>query len=181
MKRTLTLLGTATLAVLLAGCEARTDRTDAGGVILSLSDFDGLPMVVSASADCCLVKVDKMTLSNIAKRPGGRTSELMNVEIQSYEVTYEREDRGTRKPPKLIQTIFGVVPVNGTSDLENYPVMRMDQFNNVPIKDLIDFGFDRETNSTVIRLKLTIRFFGRTLSGDPVVSAPASFSVEVIP
>ncbi len=181
MKRTLTLLGMATLAILLAGCEARTDRTDAGGVILSLSDFDGLPIIVSASGNCCIVQVEQMTLSNIAKRPGGQTSDLMNVEIQSYEVTYDREDTGTRRPPKLVQSIFGVVPVNGTSQLDNYPVMREDQFNNVPIKDLRQFGYDRETNSTVVRLKLTIRFFGRTLSGDPVASAPASFSVEVIP
>jgi len=45
--------------------------------------------------------------------------------------------------------------------------MRTDQFNNVPIEDLLDYGYDRETGSTVIRLKFAIRFFGRTLSGDP--------------
>lgn len=181
MKRAIHALGLIFLVSFLAGCEARTDRTDAGGVILSLTDFDGLPIVVSASQDCCLVGVEQMTLANVAKRPGGATSELMNVEVQSYEVVYTREDTGTRTPPKLIQSIFGVVPVNGTSELRNYPVMRVDQFNNLPIKDLLDFGRDRETNSTVIRLRLTLRFFGRTLSGDPVISAPASFSIEVIP
>ncbi len=74
-----------------------------------------------------------------------------------------------------------MVPAGGTSQLDNYPVMRTDQFSNVPIEDLIDYGYDRETGSTVIRLRLAIRFFGRTLSGKPVDSAPAYFSVEVVP
>lgn len=181
MNRTIKTLALAFAALALTACESRTDKTDGGGVLLSLSDFDGLPVVVSASGDCCNVAVTSMTLQNIAKTPGGTTSDLMNVEIQSYEVVYTREDTGTRVPPKLVQSIFGVVPVNGTSQLDNYPVMRTDQFNNVPIEDLLDYGYDRETGSTVIRLKFAVRFFGRTLSGDPVESAPAYFSVEIVP
>ena len=33
------------LAVGIAGCDSRTDRTDGGGVLLSVSDFDGLPLL----------------------------------------------------------------------------------------------------------------------------------------
>ncbi len=181
MNRMIKTLALTCVALVFAGCEARTDKTDGGGVLLSLSDFDGLPVVVSASGSCCNVAIEEMTLQNIAKNPNGDISDLMNVEIQSYEVIYAREDTGTRVPPPLVQSIFGVVPVGGTSTLENYPVMRTDQFNNVPIKDFLDYGYDRETGSTVIRLRLGIRFFGRTLSGDSVESAPAYFSVEVVP
>lgn len=181
MKRMIKTLALTCAALAFVGCESRTDKVDGGGVLLSLSDFDGLPVVVSASGDCCNVAVDEMTLQNVVKDPNGTTSDLMNVEIQSYEVVYTREDTGTRVPPKLVQAIFGVVPVNGTSTLNDYPVMRTDQFNNVPIKDFLDFGYDRETGSTVIRLKFGIRFFGRTLSGKPVESAPAYFSVEIVP
>lgn len=181
MNRMIKTLALTCAALAFVGCEARTDKVDGGGVLLSLSDFDGLPVVVSASTDCCNVAVEEMTLQNVVKDPNGVSSDLMNVEIQSYEVIYSREDTGTRVPPPLVQAIFGVVPVNGVSTLNNYPVMRTDQFNNVPIKDLVDYGFDRETGSTVIRLRFGIRFFGRTLSGKPVESAPAYFSVEVVP
>src|SRR6187455_96410 len=126
-------------ALALAGCESRTDKVDGGGVLLSLSDFDGLPIIISASGDCCQVGVGTMTLTSIAKNPDAPTSSLMNVEIQSYEVTYTREDTGNRVPPKLVQSIFGVVPVGGTSTLDNYPVLREDQFNNQPFLDLKNF------------------------------------------
>ena len=180
MNRMIKTLALSCVALAFLGCEARTDKTDGGGVLLSLTDFDGLPISVSASG-CCLVSIDSMTLQNVVKDPSGTTSDLMNVEIQSYEVVYTREDTGTRVPPKFVEAIFGVVPVNSTSTLDNYPVMRTDQFNNVPLKDMAALGFDPETGSTVIRLRFTIRFFGRTLSGDSVESAPASFSVEVVP
>jgi hypothetical protein len=181
MNRTIKTLALSCLVLALAGCESSTDKVDAGGVILSLSDFDGLPIFVSATGDCCSVAVETMTLQSIAKNPSGPTGPLMNVEIQSYEVVYTREDTGTRTPPRLVQSIFGVVPIGGTSQLDNYPVIREDQFNSQPFLDLQDFGRDTQTGSTVVRMRLTIRFFGRTLSGDAVESAPASFSIEVRP
>jgi len=180
MNRTIKTLALSCLALALAGCES-PDKVDAGGVILSLSDFDGLPISISATGSCCSVAVASMTLTSISKNPGGPTGPLMNVEIQSYEVIYTREDTGNRTPPRLVQSIFGVVPVNGTSQLDNYPVLREDQFNSQPFLDLQDFGRDTQTGTTVVRLRLTIRFFGRTLSGDAVESTPASFSVEVVP
>ena len=38
------------LAVSLAACESRTDRTDGGGILLSISDFDGLPIAISVNS-----------------------------------------------------------------------------------------------------------------------------------
>jgi hypothetical protein len=181
MKTIYKTLALSCLALSLVGCESSTDQVDAGGVILSLTDFDGLPIVVSASGNCCSVAVEQMTLESISKNPSGPTGPLMNVEIQSYEVSYTREDTGTRTPPRLVQSIFGVVPINGTSTLDNYPVIREDQFNNQPFRDLQNLGIDSQTGSSVVRMRLTIRFFGRTLSGDAVESTPASFSIEVVP
>jgi hypothetical protein len=37
------------LVIGLLGCESRTDRTDGGGVLLSITDFDGLPIAVSVN------------------------------------------------------------------------------------------------------------------------------------
>lgn len=179
MNRIQKTLALSCFALALVGCESATDKVDAGGVMLSVTDFDGLPIVVSATGNCCQVSIETMTIESIAKNPGAPTSPLMNVELQSYEVIFTREDTGTRVPPKLVQSIFGTVPVGGTSQLDNYPIMREDQFNNQPFRDLQDFGRDTETGSSVVRMRVSIRFFGRTLSGDTVDSQPASFSIEV--
>ena len=61
------------------------------------------------------------------------------------------------------------------------PFIRAHQLTSPPLSDLADFGRDRETGSTVIPLDVTLRFFGRTLSGDDIASAPASFTIEVVP
>lgn len=168
----------------VAGCNQRTDEVDSGGVILSISSFNGLPVVVSASgaaANGGLVQIASLVTTSVIKNPGRDVSQLMNVELESYEVTYTRADTGTRVPPPLIEYIFGVVPVGQTNTLNNPPIMRIDQWNNPPLRDLLVFGRDLETNSTVIRLTVGIRMFGHTLSGKKVESAPAYFTLDIVP
>ena len=183
MNRFARIFGLALVVLAFVGCEARTDKTDGGGIILTISDFDGLPIAISASASAAagVVQIGSITVQSVVKNPGQPTSALMTVEIESYEVTFERQDTGTRVPPRLKEYVFGTVTAGGTFILLNGPFMRIDQFNNQPIKDLLDFGVDTQTGSAVIRLKVGLRFFGRTLSGDPVESAPGFFTLEVFP
>ena len=181
MNRMIKTLALTCAALAFVGCESRTDKVDGGGVLLSLSDFDGLPVVVSASGDCCSVAVESMTLQSVIKNPGGASSDLMNVEIQSYEVTFTRADTGTRVPPKLVNYVFGIAPANGTFDLLNGPFMRAEQFNTQPILDLKNRGIDSETGSRQVRLNVGLRFFGHTLGGNSVESNTAFFTLEVTP
>src|SRR3990167_3507007 len=181
MKNASKLLILGCLVVGLLGCEQRTDKTDGGGVLLSISDFDGLPISVSASGSGGVAQIEQLTISNIVKDPTGSSSELMNVELESMEVVYTRADAGTRTPPTLVEFIFGVVPAGGTMTIDNMPFMRPAQIENPPISDPLDFGFDQETGSQVIRLTVRLRFFGRTLSGKEVESAPAYFTIDVVP
>ncbi len=174
------------LAVGVAGCDSNTDRTDGGGVLLSVSDFDGLPLLASVNSTLStggLIQIESLTIQNIAKNPTGTTSDLMNVEIQSYEVQYSRADRGTRVPTPFVRGIFGVAPVDGTVDYENLPVMSSDQLNQLPLSDLkfSNGGFDKETGETKIVMNFSVRFFGRTLSGDTVDTQPIFFTIEFIP
>jgi hypothetical protein len=187
------MLRRATLATLitilgfgLGACESRTDKTDGGGVLLSVSDFDGLPVQVGVNntlASGGLVQIGEITIQNIAKDPRATTSSLMNVEIESYEVIYTRADVGTRVPPSLVRNVFGVSPVNGTQVYENLPIMSLEQLDAVPLSDLqfINGGFDRETGNQTILLNFRMRFFGRTLTGDAVQTEPIGFTIEFVP
>lgn len=171
------------LAVSLLGCEGRTDRTDGGGVLLSITDFDGLPITLAVNSSNGFLQIGEIQITNVVKNPDIVGSILMNVEIESYEVTYTRGDTGTIVPPILVRGLFGVVPVNAVFTVENLPVLAPEQFNVPPISDLlfVNGGFDKETGSRQIILNFHLRFFGRTLSGDAVETAPASFTVTVTP
>ena len=103
-------------ALAVASCRARTDRSE-GTVVLTVSDFDGLPVSVSLNSEINATNrvpfsIDSITLRNVSKEPGGTTSPLQDIEIRSYEVTFRRRDTGTRVPPPFTQGLFGVVPVS---------------------------------------------------------------------
>jgi hypothetical protein len=104
----------------------------------------------------------------------------MNVEIDSFEITFSRGDTGTRLPPPLVRNLFGVVPVNGTDIIENLEILTLQQLGAPPLSDLltINGGIDTETGGQTILLNFSLRFFGRTLSGDEVETAPARFTIE---
>jgi hypothetical protein len=172
-------LATLTLAVL--GCEARTDKSDGGGILLSLS-IDGWPAIISVSdPDVPPVTIEQLIVKSVVKNPGRPTSELMKVELDKYEVTFQRDDTGTRLPPRLVENIIGSVDPGGTFTCLDCFLMRVDQFNNQPLRDMIEFGFDTETDSQVIRFRVGVQFFGKTLSGDTVETAPGFFTMEVVP
>jgi hypothetical protein len=182
------LVRSALLGVLMVGvlsCEARTDRTDTGGVLLSVSDFDGLPFAISVNDEGFpgFVQVDSLTIQSVVLNPSAPSSSLMDVELRSYQVRYRRVDTGTRTPRPLVNAFFGNVPSGGTDTINNLVLLGPEQLSNVPLSDLlfVNGGFDKETGSRVIKLELELTFFGRTLSGDDVSTNPARFSIDFTP
>jgi len=173
----------ALLAIGLLSCESRTDKTDGGGVLLSISAFNGLPVTFSVNNGGTLVQVDNLTLRNVAKNPSAETGALMDVEVTNYTVTYKRLDKGTRTPPALSDGLFGTVPVNSTDVIVNLPVMTAAQLRNPPLSDLLlaNGGLDSETLSPVIPIELQLTFYGKTLSGDSVSTQTATWHIDFTP
>jgi hypothetical protein len=181
-RRTVLLLLLA-VALVASSCRSRTDTSE-GSVILSVSHFDGLPVHVSlatAAATTGGFQVGTITLRNFPKDPASGTSDLQGIEMRSYTITYRRRDTGTRVPPPVTNQIFGLVTVNGTLDLLNLPFLTEDQLQSPPLSDLVNFGRDTETGTSVVVLDVTYQFFGRTLSGDDIASAPSGFTIDVTP
>ena len=183
MKRLLIVI--ALLSLVLWGCEERTDESGSGGVILSVSDFDGLPAEIGVNLLQLIgfLSIGEITIDSHSTDPGGSVSSLMNVEMDSYEVSFSRADAGTILPPPLVQKIFGVTPVNGSQLYENLRILSLEQIESRPLADLlfVNGGFDKETGEAFTRLNLSMRFFGRTLSGDPVQTTPISFTGTFVP
>ena len=172
------------LAVLMVGmlsCEARTDRTDTGGVLLTVSDYDLGNITIPVSVNGNLyVQAESLTIQSVVLNPGSPTSSLMDVELKSYQVRYRRVDAGTRTPRPLVDGIFGNVPQGGNDEINDLVLMGPEQLRNTPLSDLllVNGGFDKETGSPIIKLELEITFFGKTLSGDEVSSNPVRFALD---
>ena len=169
-----------TLAVLLFGC-SDLETLDTGGVLLQV-EFVDLPGQVGVN-ESDTVQVPSIAVNSIVTNPAGGTSSLMDVLIDVYEVTFVRADTGTRTPPAFIYRRAGTVPVGGTLNLTNFPIMSSEQMRSPPISDLLfeNGGIDEETGSSVIKINATFTIYGKTVAGDDVASQPRTETFEFIP
>src|SRR5262249_23817476 len=132
MKRKIALLLCSLAVFMLAGsCRSRTDRS-AGTVLLTFGTITGIPTLVSMGSlvgpgGTDQVIIQNFVLDNIAKDPTGTTSSLQDIEVNQYQVTYKRQDSGTRVPPTLVAGLEVEVPINSTGTITNLPILRTNQ------------------------------------------------------
>jgi hypothetical protein len=170
-------------ALVASSCNSRAERSD-GTVLLEISSFTTLPVSLSlsqAASQSGSFQIPSLTLTNLLKDPTSTGTAFQDIELRSYEITYRRRDTGTRVPPPLTGQIFGTVPAGGTDTVTNLPFFTNNQLLSPPLSDLINFGRDTETGSAIIVLDISLRIFGRTVSGDDVASQTATFTLEVTP
>lgn len=178
MKNLLTATLLAALLLSLYGCEERTEQTDSGGVLL---EVEFVTTVIAVGVEESLtVQIPQIDINSIVIDPTGPQSSLMDVQLETLEVTFSRADTGTRVPPPFLFNIIGTVPVGGTLTLNNFPIMGPDQTRSEPLSDLllVNGGFDKETGETSILMNVTFRAFGRTLTGTAVSSVPRTQTIE---
>jgi hypothetical protein len=184
MNRIARVLALSLVPLAFVGCETQ-DEIDQGGVIVVISSFDlaGIPAIMSVDAEFPVVSSSDATIT-VNSRPrnaGQPTSQLMDVIIEGYEVSFTRGDTGTRVPPTLTEPIGGLAPTPGDFVLNGLILMRRQQFEEGPLRDLRDFRIDTETQSSQVRLVWHLRFFGRTVSGELVTTNTISFNLDATP
>ncbi len=169
------------MVLVVFGCEERTEETDSGGVLLEVTFTSTVSRVgVEESEE---VSIPVITIDSVVANPTGATSSLMDVQLRSMEATFSRADTGTRVPPPHFFNIISTVPVGGSLTLTSFPIMSIEQMRSPPLSDLliVNGGFDRETGNTFIRLNVTFRVFGTTLTGTNVASQPRTQTIEFVP
>ena len=167
--------------IALMGCTDNVGEVDTGGVALQVEFVDSVFRVGVNDTD--ILALPTIQIDNITTRPGGATSSLMDVDLNTVEIVYSRADTGTRVPVPFVFNVVGLVPSGGQLTFNDLPVMTVDQLRGEPLADLLfqNGARDSETGASVIKIKLTIRFFGRTLGGFDVASAPRSQTFEFVP
>jgi hypothetical protein len=167
-------------ALIASSCNSRAERTD-GTVLLEITSVSGVPVSVPLSSSSSF-QITTVQLANVLKDPSATVgSNFQDIELRSYEVTYRRRDTGTRVPPPISARIFGTVPAGSIATLSNLSFLTNDQLLSPPLSDLSKFGRDTETGSAIIVMDVSIRIFGRTISGDDVASQTVTFTIEVTP
>ena len=171
------------LALVLAGCDERTEESDTGGVLLEVDFGTLLPFrasVNSAINSGSVVTAQSLTINSVISNPTGGVSSLMDVELDSLEVTFQRADGGTRLPPPYVVKLLATVPAGGGFTIAGQELMSFDQLNNPPLSDLLteNGGFDKETGLTYIRMNLFIKVFGKTLGNRRVESVARPHTME---
>ena len=176
------LLKTALVVTLLVtfGC-ADQEEVDQGGVALQV-EFVNSPFRVGVN-DQDAFPIPTIEISSIVANTNAPTSDLMNVALDLYEVTFSRADGGGRVPPPFVFNLSGIVPVGGQLTLSNFPLMSSAQMRGEPLSDLLfeNGGFDRETGNSSITLNARFIVFGKTLAGDDVASIPRTETFEFVP
>jgi len=167
----------ALLLALLPGCSTNTQGDDAAPVFLS-GEFTEL-LLEKLLIEGTPVQFKTTTLRCRLKVPGAGSLQFLDVQIDSYVVSWSRLDGGTKA--SAAETFAGniIVPVGGTSTLNNYQYMTADALLRSPLDQLYPFngGIDRETGRTSIRQAGHVIWYGHTLSGQPVVSNEATFDL----
>ncbi len=122
------------------------------------------------------VQIDTITLRSALKDVTAvDTRGYADVQVNSYTVVFRRTDGGTLVPPPQTFGCGIVLPVNGTSTLNNFPVLYAPAVQQSPFDQLLPFngGIDRQTGRDEIDTAFDITFFGTTVSGKRVQSETA--------
>lgn len=168
-------------ALSLWGCDEEIQENDSGGIVLTVA-FTVSPTIIGVN-DQDRVTIGTMDIDSIVVNQTAATSELMDVEVSTMEVTFTRADSGSRVPVPYVVQLLGTVPVGGTLTYSNLPVLGIEQMREPPLSDLLfeNGGVDKETGNDYIRLNVNVRVFGRTRGGEDVASRLRGETIEFVP
>ena len=184
MKTVRQLLVLTLVALASFGCDDFVEEVDQGGVLLNLDFTSTTNRIGVNNIDAGgLFTLNTLTVNSIVVRPGGATSQLMDVQLNTIEVTYSRADTGTRVPPALVYNIVGNVPAGGQVAFNNVVILSVEQIERPPLSDLLfeNGAIDKETGSELIKMDISIRVFGQTIGGESVASQPRTQTYEIFP
>lgn len=175
------------LATIAAGCTAGPHDDSPAPVVLVIGNInqtsDPFGDVIS-SGGTVLEDTIEVNFTARLKNPSDMTQPaLQDVLINRYEVTFERTDGGTAVPAgfqRSTNTRVRITPHGQQSDLTttlDVTIVPSTSKTQPPISHLIAPGFEPGTGFVNIQVRATLRFFGETVSGQPV-SASATMSIN---
>ena len=159
---------------LIVGCSNSAGQSESP-VFLTVS-IELQPGFINV-ANAVPVQLKTIKIDSHRKNPDSvDTLGFSDVQLNSYTVIFRRTDGGTMVPPMQTFGCGVVVPHDGTSTLENFPVLYAADVQQTPFDQLLPFngGIDRQTGRDEIDTAFDLTFYGLTASGKRVQSDTAS-------
>jgi hypothetical protein len=119
-----------------------------------------------------------LIIQSKGKSPTAILSSQDDAILNQWVITPSRSDGGTVASPQWQNFITIYVPAGGTTSLSNFPIYPAEYFQRPPLLQLFpqNGGFDKETGQTVIRERLHVEIFGKTVAGK---SVSVAFDVDI--
>lgn len=164
------------LLPLAVGCTNRQGESEAPVSISATISGSNNPLIVNI-AQVAPLQVTEIDLTSNFKNPNATDPQhFADVNLTSYVVSYSRVDGGTRVPAPETFGGFLLLPSGGSAQYHNPPIMYAYAIQQSPFDQLLPFngGIDQETGRSEIDIVASIVFYGETVSGFRVASAPLS-------
>ncbi|HVT43165.1 MAG TPA: hypothetical protein VMT00_02130 [Thermoanaerobaculia bacterium] len=123
-------------------------------------------------ADAGCGDLGTILLRAITKRTDVSDTRFLDIRLQRLRVSYVRTDGGSLIPQPFVQTISGILPVNGTATLNRFFVFEVNALTQAPFAALQpnNGGIDPETGQPFVKMDVILEIFGETLSGENVAT-----------
>jgi len=107
-------------------------------------------------------------------------TDLLDVKLDRYQVTYLRTDGGKLVPPSFVRSTSQVITLTGgNQSLSDFIAFETNAFNQAPFVALQpqNGGKDPETGLGFVKLDIILTVYGQTVAGDRVQGS-ASFPIN---
>jgi hypothetical protein len=161
------------LAAAVTGCSG--ELTDsASPVELIVTNTQNLQIIDLAPNNDpeCDENVGVINMLLIPKRDGVATN-LTQVRVTRYRVSYQRTDGGTTVPASFVRSIDTLISVGEVQDINEFLVIEPDALTLAPFAALRpqNGGRDPVTGRPFVKMDVIIELFGETIGGDRVYDA----------
>jgi hypothetical protein len=144
-------------------------------VELVLSTTQALHQIdLQFGATGCATNLGTITMRIIPKNSNA-SSDLTNVRVNRYRVSYRRIDGGTQVPRAFVRSMDALVEEGSQTSISDFIVFESDALSQAPFAALQpqNGGRDPETGRPFVKLEVIVEVFGETIGGDNVSDSTA--------
>jgi hypothetical protein len=179
MKKIVLIATVMLLAVAALSCNSIA--RESAPVVLIVSGTQNLNQIdLKAGAAGCATSLGTVQMQVRLLDSTASRTDLDDVKLDRYQVTYQRTDGGKLIPPTFVRSTAQILTVNGgTTSLSDFIAFETNALNLAPFAALLpqNGGKDPDTGLSFVKMDIILTIYGSTLAGERV-SGTARFPVN---
>lgn len=116
---------------------------------------------------------DVGTINMQVQSLNGASSDVLQVRVSRYRVSYQRTDGGKLIPAPFVRSMDTLISVGNSGSLSDFTIVEQDALLQAPFVALLpqNGGRDPDTGRPQVKMDVIVEVFGETLGGDNVYDA----------